>query len=127
MRTHRRTGGACDRASGLNPPRGPESRPAGSCAASQCVACMWLQVTASAATRRRNMAAKKNDGNVTKRGLVEDESLTVRIRPASTQPPRRAPPQQLLSQPPPELAWLVGAAVGPVAAHTPRCRVLAAA
>jgi len=32
-------------------------------------------VTASAATRRRNMAAKKNDGNVTKRGLVEDESI----------------------------------------------------
>ena len=82
MRTHRRTGGACDRASGLDPPRPPESRPAGSCAASQCLACMWLQVTASAATRRRNMAAKKNDGNVTKRGLVEDESLTVRIRPA---------------------------------------------
>ena len=35
-------------------------------------------VTASAATRRRNLAAKKNDGNVTKRGLVEDESISRR-------------------------------------------------
>jgi len=32
------------------------------------------------------LAAKKNDGNVTRRGLVEDESIAVPPLPPSTQP-----------------------------------------
>ena len=40
-----------------------------------------VQVTAAHAQRRRTMAAKINDGNVTKRGLVEDASIEVRCQP----------------------------------------------
>jgi hypothetical protein len=38
------------------------------------------QDTAAHAQRRRSLAAKKNDGNVTKRGMVEDASIEVRRR-----------------------------------------------
>ena len=85
MRIFRRVGSACDRASGLaRHGRLSAALPApwplsvrGVCS---------LQVTASAATRRRSLAAKKNDGNVTRRGLVEDESIAVPPFPPPTLP-----------------------------------------
>ena len=87
MRIFRRVGSACDRASGLaRHGRLSAALPAPWPLSVACVRVCSLQVTASAATRRRSLAAKKNDGNVTRRGLVEDESIAVPPFPPPTQP-----------------------------------------